>query len=132
MSSTPSGKHSDLTLDSIAPPPVVAPSIDSDAIERLEKRELDQAQQLDIVKKQIGIQEQLENMKGRGAWGPRIFWILLGWLLAVIACIGMQAFHLWGFHLSDAVLIAFISTTTVNVLGLGYIVARHFFQQPKE
>jgi hypothetical protein len=132
MSSKPSGKQNDLTLDSIAPPAVAPSSPASEAIETLEKKELDQAQKLDLLKKQLGIQEQMDNIQGRGSWGSRIFWILLGWLIAVIACIGMQAFHAWGFHLSDPVLIAFISTTTVNVLGLGYIVARHFFQQPKE
>lgn len=52
---------------------------------------------------------------------------MVGWLLSVILCLAFEGLHLWGFHLSDAVVIAFITTTTVNVIGLGYIVAKFFF-----
>jgi hypothetical protein len=68
-----------------------------------------------------------QRIKGRGDWGTRIFWIMVSWLAAVVIAVGLQGFGGWKFHLSDSVIIAFITTTTVNVIGLGYIVAKYFF-----
>ena len=40
----------------------------------------------------------------------------------------LDGFGVWDkFHLSDAVMVVMLSTTTVNVLGLMYIVVRHLF-----
>lgn len=50
--------------------------------------------------------------------------IIIGWLLAVMT---LLFFCLFRTGLSDAVLIALLGTTTVNVLGLAAIVLKGFF-----
>ena len=67
----------------------------------------------------------------RDKWAKRLFPLCAGWLLAVVAVLAFQGFHAWGFHLDDSVLIAFIGTTTADVLGLGYIVVNYLFPKPQ-
>jgi hypothetical protein len=57
----------------------------------------------------------------------RIFYLVAVWLGCVVLCVGVSGFNLWGFRLSDTVLIAFISSTTVNVVGLFVLVAKWMF-----
>ena len=56
-----------------------------------------------------------------------IFGIVIGWLWAVRQLLVLPATD----RPTDAVLIAALGTTTVNVLGLLYIVARYLFPQQK-
>lgn len=86
---------------------------------------------MELEKSQLLNQELLDNIVRRGNWGNRIFWLLLGWLIAVIAIVVLQGFSIAGFRLSDSIIIAFIGTTTADVLALGYIVAKYLFQTPK-
>lgn len=51
------------------------------------------------------------------------------WLIAVI---GILICNISKFHLSDTVLSVLLGTTTLNVLGLSYIVLRGHFQSTKE
>jgi hypothetical protein len=129
MSQTPgSGKKSDLNIDSIAPPSV-ASSVESELIDTIEKQALDGALTLDLLKKQLEIQEQIQGIQGRSDWGPRIFWILVAWLVVVVVYVGLQGRRI--FTLSDTAIASFLGSATANVLGLGYLVARYFFRQPK-
>lgn len=68
-----------------------------------------------------------QDMHHRARWGSRVFWLLVGWLVAVVIVMAFQGLHPWGFKLDDSVVITFITTTTVNVLSLGYIVANYLF-----
>ncbi len=121
MSSTPTPApkpQADVGVDDIVPviPPVSA---------------TDQAALFNALETERLNREALQQfIDGRGHWDTRIFVIMAGWLIVVIGCVVLQGFRLLGFHLSDAVLIAFITTTTVNVIGLGYIVAKFFFSNP--
>jgi hypothetical protein len=63
----------------------------------------------------------------RDQWARKLLPLCLGWLISVVALLALQGFHLFGFHLDDSVLIAFIGTTTADVLGLGYIVVNYLF-----
>ena len=51
----------------------------------------------------------------------------MAWLLCVLAVIFLQGFNTHQFHLSDSVLVTLIPTTTANVLGLVFIVAKYLF-----
>jgi hypothetical protein len=107
---------------------VAAPTDRSDRTKVYLELELKQAE-LDrslILNRELG-----ENITHRGTWGNRVFWMLIGWLLSVLAVVLLQGFDFCNFHLDDSVVIAFISTTTVNVLSLGYIVANYLFPKPK-
>jgi hypothetical protein len=114
MSSAPETNAANVGVDDIVTPPV-PPEVENPVFNQLEEASLN-----NLALRQL--------IQGRGDWGTRIFWIMIGWLTSVIACLVFQGFHIFGFNLSDAVIIAFITTTTINVLGLGHIVARHFFQ----
>jgi hypothetical protein len=55
---------------------------------------------------------------------------MVAWLAIVVALVIAQGLGIRGFHLENPVLIAFIGSTTVNVLGLGYIVVNYLFGKP--
>lgn len=59
------------------------------------------------------------------SWG--IFWLVLGWLICVVITVFLAGWNIWGFTLSDKVLITFITSTTINVIGLFGIVAKWMF-----
>jgi hypothetical protein len=63
----------------------------------------------------------------RLAYTGRIFWLVVAWLACVVICIVFSGFRYHEFRLSDAVLIAFISSTTVNVVGLFVLVAKWMY-----
>jgi hypothetical protein len=70
------------------------------------------------------------NTGHRDRWARKLFPLCAGWLVAVVAVLMLEGFHSWGFHLDNSVLIAFIGTTTADVLGLGYIVVNYLFPKP--
>ncbi|MCX8519522.1 MAG: hypothetical protein ORN21_05260 [Methylophilaceae bacterium] len=77
------------------------------------------------------LEESKEIRKMRIAYASKIFWLILFWLIIVMSSVLLSGSHLRGFTLSDSVLIAFMTTTTVNVLGLFYIVAKWLFANNK-
>jgi hypothetical protein len=81
------------------------------------------------------LQQELNELKDnhqlRLTYTARIFWLVVAWLACVVASIIMSGLAAWGFHLSDGVLIAFITSTTVNVVGLFVLVAKWMFPSGK-
>lgn len=73
-----------------------------------------------------GHERDIEN---RGKYTSRLYWLMVGWMGAVYAVIVLSGLTAWGFKLSDAVLIALITGTTANVIGLFVIVARYLFSK---
>jgi|GEM_PF-4870000 len=67
----------------------------------------------------------------RKEYAGKLFWLIVSWLSAVIILIAMAGFRAWGFSLSDSVLIAFITSTTVSVLGLFIVAAKWLFPSDK-
>ena len=57
----------------------------------------------------------------------RIFAIGCIWLGLVVSAVFMSGFSLFGFGLPGGVLIAFITSTTLNVVGLFIVVAKWMF-----
>lgn len=69
--------------------------------------------------------EKAENILQRGIYSKCLFFVLVLWLIAILT-----VFILIGFgtlHYGDNVIIAFITTTTINVIGIYLIVARYLF-----
>ena len=56
-----------------------------------------------------------------------LFVLVLAWLGSVALLLLLQGLKVWGFWLSDKVIIAFITSTTVSVLGLFHIAAKWLF-----
>jgi hypothetical protein len=126
MSSAPERKPVDLGVaDIVAPPIPSAPAEDENLLYELEVKsaELDKARLANDAFRQ--------DIQDRGRWGGRVFWLLVGWLLAVVGVMTLQGFGFWGFKLDKSIIITFITTTTVNVLSLGYIVANYLFPKPQ-
>lgn len=81
--------------------------------------------ELEALKQQV--QESADTHKLRLSYAKRLFWLVCSWLACVVIAVGFSGFHVFGFLLSDSVLIAFITTTTVNVVGLFFVVAKWLF-----
>ncbi|PSJ15926.1 hypothetical protein [Nitrosomonas supralitoralis] len=76
------------------------------------------------------LKENKENHDLRTKYANKIFWLVCVWLSCVIFGLLLSGFsESTGFIISDRVLITFIVTTTLNVLGLFVIVAKWMFQQ---
>src|ERR1041384_4750660 len=56
-----------------------------------------------------------------------LFVLVLAWLGSVALLLLLQGLKVWGFWLSDKVIIAYITSTTVSVLGLFHIAAKWLF-----
>lgn len=77
--------------------------------------------------------QELKDTHGlRVSYTGRIFWLVVAWLACVVACVVLSGFQLWGFRLPESVLIAFITSTTVNVVGLFVLVAKWMFPSGRD
>ncbi|MCB1976379.1 MAG: hypothetical protein KDE66_05125 [Nitrosomonas sp.] len=95
----------------------------------LEVSLVDYQQQYQISTLEQQLQENKDNHSLRTKYANKIFWLVCVWLGCVISAVLLAGFELYGFKLSDKVLMTFIATTTLNVLGLFAIVAKWMFQQ---
>jgi hypothetical protein len=123
-SQQPADEKAALTLDSIVEVPAPADAMAGAAFFEIE------TQRLQIEKLQLENRATALDTGHRDRWAKRLFPLCAGWLLAVVAVLTLQGFNLWGFHLDNSVLIAFIGTTTADVLGLGYIAVNYLFPKP--
>lgn len=92
--------------------------------------EPDPSRDLDFYKSQQLEQELKElkdNHKLRHKYASRIFWLVAVWLAFVLVAVFMAGFDFLSFSLSKEVLITFISSTTINVVGLYVVVAKWLF-----
>ena len=118
----PRDEHARLTVESIVPVPAPAAPVDGAVFFELET----QRQQLEKLR--IENRALAMDTTHRDKWAKRLFPLCAAWLIAVVAVLVLEGIHAWGFHLDDSVLIAFIGTTTADVLGLGYIVVKYLFK----
>lgn len=61
---------------------------------------------------------------------PILLILIIGWLAVVAIFLAFTGFCFYGFTLSDKVLIALVTSTTANVLGLFYVVAKWLYPSP--
>jgi hypothetical protein len=110
-----------LTVDSIVP----APAAPETEISQLAFA--GESQRAELEKQRLENAALRQDTAHRDKWGKRVFPMCAAWLLAVVVIMLLEGFHLFGFHLDNSVLIAFIGSTTADVIGLGYIVANYLF-----
>jgi hypothetical protein len=67
-----------------------------------------------------------QDTKYRSHLAIWVMWIVPGWLVLVIVILGLCGFRVM--ELNTEVLITLLATTTVNVLGLAYIVLKGIFR----
>ncbi len=58
-----------------------------------------------------------------------LFFIIALWIVSVVLLIIMVGFGIWGFTLSDKVIMTYVTTTTASVFGLFHIAARWLFSK---
>ena len=76
------------------------------------------------------VYDKVQNIKLRKKFAWALFWLTVGWLIAIyfaVFLVGFGGVWKFSFTLSDKVLIALITSTTINVLGLFTIVIRNLF-----
>jgi len=77
------------------------------------------------------LQDELEEARDlhglRKTYTGRLFWLIVVWLGIVVVFVALTGAWKARFSLSDAVLIAFITSTTLSVLGLFVLVAKWLY-----
>lgn len=71
--------------------------------------------------------ETVDTHELRVEYTGKIFILVCCWLGFVIGFIVLSGFKVYDFKLSDSVLIAFITSTTINVVGLFIVVAKWMY-----
>jgi len=73
-----------------------------------------------------GVKQDTEERKKYAFW---FFVLACVWITIVTVLLLLQGFGLrsWEFKLSDPVMLAVIGSTTVNILGILYVVANYLF-----
>jgi hypothetical protein len=105
------------------PPPQIPEETPPDLSLDLEEHKL--AFQLECLEQEL---KELRETHGlRVSYTGRIFWLVVAWLTCVVVCVMFSGFRYHEFRLSDSVIIAFITSTTVNVVGLFVLVAKWMF-----
>ena len=79
----------------------------------------------DAKKLEEQLKDSQQNREQRKEYAGKIFYLVAGWLVSLIAIIVMAGFK-W-LALSDAVIISLITGATVNIIGLMVIVANYLF-----
>lgn len=110
-----------------APPPLPPEPLPDLGID-LEEHRL--AFQLDCLEQELSAIKDTHNL--RLSYTGRIFWLVVAWLSCVVACVVLSGFKFYGFGLSDSVLVAFITSTTVTVVGLFVLVAKWMYPSGRE
>jgi hypothetical protein len=111
-------------------------TVDTDEVVNEEKKELEderlhelekQSLELQLLKAQI--QKFEDDNESRREFSRNIFTVTVIWMFLVLVIVIQSANGKW--HLSDSVLIALITTTTANVIGIFIIVANYLFNRDK-
>lgn len=113
-------------LDNIKEAP---PAKKADEFTRTEEKQIDEEL------KRADLKSKHQDITERKKYTGRIFWLIVGWLIAVLVILLLQGFYkIWKvyFLLSDNVILALIGGTTANVLGIFIIVTKYLFPKTKE
>jgi len=81
--------------------------------------------------KLTSILDLIQDIGQRKEFGNKIYWLVVFWVIGILIMPASQGFGIFGFNLSEKVLITLIGGTTLNVLGIFVIVARYFFRTSK-
>lgn len=93
-------------------PPATQISNVPDAGFNAEKKDLD----VQHLKAQLAGLNQ--DIKQRKTYASCTFWLVVAWLLAIVAVVFFQGFKVYGFSLDSNVIMVLIGSTTTGVLGL--------------
>jgi len=99
-----------------------------DAGKKPDLRTATEVEELEKQKKQAEIRGLNQDIEERKKYARSFFILSCAWLLLVATLLSFQGFGpALHFHLDDPVILAAIGATTVNVLGILYVVANYLF-----
>ena len=110
------------SIEDIAPPSVPAST-------QADPNTLQEQSYLEKSARDAELESFKQDVKHRAEYAPKIFILVVVWVVLIFGLLIFQGFSVFGFHLSDSVLIAAISGTTLNILGLFVIVANYIFRK---
>ena len=90
---------------------------------------LETKEQVEIRYLQVRTLSKQERMVARRFYAPAFFVLSCLWLLVVTVLLYLNGFSV--VHVSDAVLIALMTTTTANIIGTLLLVAKYLFPSKK-
>lgn len=93
----------------------------------LEKTNLEEEYQRKINETRLqSLRDDIQAKKKMTYW---IFFMVIGWLVVILTILVLAGFEKTGFRLSDAVLIALLGSTTVNVTAFFLVVTKYLFPE---
>jgi len=95
-----------------------------------EQIELSWREQQEKERNEVELEELKQNLRERKKYAFWLFVALCFWLLAILGILVLQGFSVCGFTLSEPVIIAALGTTTINVIGLFFVVVKYIFPSP--
>ena len=85
--------------------------------------------QSDQAFNQQHINDRRQDRAERKIYASKLFWLVACWMLAVFSILLLQGFKV--FQLENTVLVALLSTTSVNMIGLFVIVTKYLFSEKR-
>ena len=73
------------------------------------------------------LHRRIQDREQRKTYATYVFYFLVGYMLFVFSILFFCGLNAWGFGLSDSVLIAIVTTTTANVIGIFAFVMMYLF-----
>jgi hypothetical protein len=73
------------------------------------------------------INDMIHFRKLRENYASRCFWFMVSWSIAVLLILLACGFPSFPFALPDSVLIVFVGSTTINVIGLVFAIVKGLF-----
>lgn len=75
----------------------------------------------------LELQEHEQNINLRKEFARKIFWLVICWLVSMLAILMLEGFKISDFSLSNSVMLALVGSSTLNILGLLYVVTHYLF-----
>ena len=89
--------------------------------------ESDSAQKIALEDSREELENKKQNRSQRKTYAYKLFVFLCAYMVLVFLVLFFCGFSLFGFTLRDTVLVALITTTTANVIGIFAFVVRYLF-----
>jgi hypothetical protein len=86
---------------------------------------------LDLAASRVKLEGAKGDIDAKKRYARRTFYLVSSWIVAVFLLLVAQGFSIYGFKLSDNVLLGAIGSTTANVIEMLLIVLRHTFSLEK-
>jgi len=107
----------DEKIESFSPGEKLVGVVEDEDLERKYRQGFQEAQ----------LQSLRDDIRAKKNMTYRIFWMVVVWLVAILLMVALSGIGGLNFDLSDAVLIALLGSTTVNVTAFFLVVTKYLF-----